>query len=188
MRHLAMGLAAALTVATGAWAQAAPPPSPVDPVKMDLARQIVAAVGGEKQAEIQIRLMFAAMQKAVAQSLPADASALQGPIFDVISQEMVKLTPQILEISTHAYAQAYTEKELRDVLAFETSETGQAMVRKTPAVRAEVLAETMPLMLKLMPAIMGRVSDRVCAEQHCTAKQRQAVAQALRAATTRPPG
>ncbi|HEY2482585.1 MAG TPA: DUF2059 domain-containing protein [Caulobacteraceae bacterium] len=186
MRHLAMGLAAALTIATGAWAQAAPPA--IDPAKLDLARQIVAAVGGEKQAELQMRLMFTAMQKAVAQSLPADVNQLQGPIFDLMGQEMVKLTPQMLEISTRAYADAYTEKELRDILAFQTSETGQAMVRKTPAVRAEVLAETMPLMLKLLPSIMGRVADKVCAEQHCTPRQRQAVANALTHAAARPPG
>ena len=186
MKHLAMAVAA-LAVATGAWGQTAAPAA-IDPAKMDLARQIVAAVGGEKQAELQMRLMFTAMQKAVAQSLPADANQLQGPIFELMGQEMVKLTPQMLEISTRAYADAYTEKELRDMLAFQTSETGQAMVRKTPAVRAQVLAETMPLMIKLLPSIMGRVANKVCAEQHCTPSQRQAVANALTRAVARPPG
>jgi hypothetical protein len=187
MKRLAIAVAA-VTMASAAWAQTASPPATPDPVRMDLARKIVAAVGGEKQAESQMTLMFSAMQKAVTQNLPPDASRLQGPIFDLMGQEMVKITPLMLEISTRAYAEAYSEKELRDILAFQVSETGQAMVRKAPAVRAEVMAETMPLIFKLLPSIMSRAADKVCAEQHCTPKERQALADAFSHAAPRPPG
>ena len=51
-------------------------------------------------------------------------------MFEDITQEVVALTPQLLELSARAYAQAFTEHELRDWLAFQTSETGRAMIAR----------------------------------------------------------
>jgi hypothetical protein len=183
MKSLVFAVALA-ALATGAWAQTASPPP--DPARMDLARQIVAASGGEAKAEAQIRMIFGALEKGLAQNLPPEESRLQGPIYDSMVQQVVKITPQILEVTTRAYANNFTETELRDLLAFQASETGKAMVRKAPAIQAEVMSESLPLIMKLMPQIMRESVERACAAEHCTPAQRQAIDAAI-AKSVKPP-
>ena len=100
-------------------------------------------------------------------------------MFDGLTQELVTLTPQLLELDARAYAEAFTEKELRDLLAFETSETGRALVSKRPAIQAQVLSQTLPLVMSAMPAILRKSVDRICQQKHCTSEQRAALQKAM---------
>jgi hypothetical protein len=198
MRFSAVAAGVALAVAMGEAADAqivlpAAAPQPVmlapagaDPVKIDLARRLVAASGGEQQAEAQIRATMAAMQTAMARAMPQADERLMGPLYEDMTQEMVKVMPQVLDLSARAYAETFTEQELRDVLAFQTSESGRSMIRKMPQIRARLIAEAVPLMVNAMPAIMRRTLDRVCAEQHCTTRQREVMASAAAKALNRP--
>jgi hypothetical protein len=188
MRRMALGLVAVLVLATGAWGQAVQPVSATDPVRLNLARQLFEVSGGEKQAKAQIAAMFGVIEKSVAQNLSPDASRLQKPINDFMVQEVIGLVPQIIELSVHAYAETYTEKELRDWLAFATSETGKAIAQKAPRVRLRVMEGSMPLMMKTMREMMRRTAEAVCAEQRCTAAERQVVTSALMKAAPRPAG
>lgn len=174
-------IAAALMVAAcaGARAQDVSQASPPDPARLALAQQIVAATGGAAQAELQLRTVFSAMQKGMATNIPPESRAVMGPMWDEMANDMVELTPRILDITTRAYAQAYTEQELRDILAFETSTTGQAMVAKGPALRAQVVTATIPLMMNEMPAIMRKAADHTCQQSNCTAAQRTAMENAM---------
>jgi hypothetical protein len=167
-------VAAAVLICGVVRAEDAPVAEP-DPVRLALAEQVVAAAGGGAQAAILLRSMFGAMQKTVVASAAPEARELIGPMFEDIAQEMVVLTPQLLELSVHAYAQHFTEKELRDLLAFQTSETGRAMVSKLPAVQAQVMSQTMPLVMTVMPMIMRKSVDRMCERKHCTVEQRDAL-------------
>ena len=188
MRRMVLGVLAVLAVATGAWGQAAQPASAPDPVKLGLARQLFEVSGGEKQAKAQVAAMSGVIEKSVTQNLSPDAARLQKPINDFMVQQVIALVPQIIDLSVHAYAETYTEKELRDWLAFSTSETGKAIAQKTPAVRLQVMEGTMPLMMKTMPEMMRKTADTVCETQHCTAAERQAVTAALMKAAPRPAG
>lgn len=188
MRRMLLGAAAVLALASGAWGEAVQPVSAPDPVRLDLARQLFTASGGEKQAEAQFTGLFAVIEKGVAQSLPPAAIRLQRPINDFMVQEVIKILPQIFDLSVDAYARTYTEKELRDWLAFATSDTGKAIAKKNPVVRLQVMQETMPMLMKLMPEIMQKTAETVCETQHCTAVERQAVTTALMKAAARPAG
>ena len=101
-----------------------------DPGKLALAEQIVAASGGRTQMETMLRSMFGAVQKSMAANSTSEARDFIAPMFEDMTQEVVAMTPQLLELSARAYARAFTEKELRDWLAFQTSETGRAMIAK----------------------------------------------------------
>lgn len=139
MRRMVLGAAVVMAVATGAWGQAVQPVSAPDPVRLDLARQLFAVSGGEKQAEAQFTALFGVIEKGVAQNLPPEAGRLQGPINDFMVQEVIKILPQMFDLSVRAYAETYTEKELRDWLAFATSDTGKTIAKKTPMVRLQVM-------------------------------------------------
>jgi hypothetical protein len=169
----------------------ATPPQPVmlapaapDPVRMELARKLVEASGGEQQVAAQMKAMMAMVQKGVTEHMPPAEAQLAGPIYEGISEEMVRLTPRMLELTERAYAENFSESELRDLLAFQTSETGQAMVRKLPQIRAQVMNETMPMIMAMLPEMMRKAAGRACEVKHCTAKERAMVSQALDRAMT----
>jgi hypothetical protein len=167
-------VAAAALVCGVARAEDAPGGAP-DPARLALAEQIVTASGGGAQTTALLRSMFGAMQKSMAASASPETRDFIGPMFEDVTQEMVVLTPQLLELSARAYAQAFTEKELRDLLAFQTSDTGRAMVAKLPAVQAQVISQTLPLVMSVMPVILRKSVDRMCQQKHCTSEQRAAI-------------
>jgi len=152
---------------------------------MALARQMIEQNGGEQAARTQLNMMLAIIKKNAAQAMPGDESALDDKIFDDVVSKMNGLVPKILDVSAKVYAKNYTEKELRDIIAFEQSDTGRSVIAKTPKVRAEAMNATMPLMMKLMPDVMRKTVDRVCEVNHCTANERALVEAALAKALQR---
>ena len=181
MKLIAIVMAAGVIAAPhGALAQAANPPT--DPVKLGLARDIVEASGGQKAAEARITTLFSTIGKGMAAQMPSDQGRLAEAFQDDLSKEMTSMVPQIMDISVHAYADVFTEKELRDWLAFQESASGQAITRKSPLVMQQAMTQMMPLIFKMMPSLMQRTADRVCQENHCTPAQQQIVADAVRKA------
>jgi len=185
MRRLALILSSAAVLALGggcpgAWAQADAGPDLVkpdtakpDPAKMELARQLLEVSGGEKRADDQVELVFNIMVKTVDDAANGLDPGLSAAFLDGLKQETVKLTPQLLELTTRLYAETCTEQELRDMLAFEKSETGQSMLRKTPIIQSQALSQTVPLMMDAMPQILQRAVDDACAKATCTSQDRR---------------
>lgn len=173
-------IAAAMAVAVcgTACAQDAPAAQP-DPARMALAEQLVAASGGSAQITNLLRSMFGAIEKNVSANTTPEASDLVVAMMNDMANEMINMGPQLIQVSERAYARTFTEQELRDLLAFQTSESGKAMVAKMPSLQAEVIAETLPLVNAAMPAIMQKSLDRICEQQHCTAAQRKVVEDAM---------
>jgi len=165
-------------------AQVAPATS--DPAKLQLAREIVEASGGEKAAENRITALYATVGKGMAAQIPAGQGRLAEAFQADLAAEMTPLVPQILDVSVHAYADVFSEQELKDWLAFQRSESGQAISRKSPLVTQRALTAMMPLILKVMPGVMQRTMNRVCVENHCTQQQQQIVADAVKKAMSKP--
>jgi hypothetical protein len=176
-KTMIVAAAAALTFGV-ARAQDAPG-GPPDPARLALAEQIVAASGGSAQVAALLRSTFGAVQKNIVANASPESRDFIGPMIDDMTQEIIALSPRLLELSTRAYAQAFSEKELRDLLAFQTSETGKAVISKLPAIQAQVVSQTIPLMMAAMPAILHKSIDRICDQKHCTSEQRAAVDQAM---------
>jgi hypothetical protein len=179
-----LAILAALAALTGAslaapaLAQEAPAAAP-DPERLRLAMKMVELSGGEKQADAQVKAIFAAAQKALGKALPADKAELTAHIYDDLGQEMAGIMPKLLDIGARAYAEVYTEQELKDMIAFQMSESGQAMMKKAPRVRAQIINETMPLIMSAMPGVLNKAAMRACDESHCTADQRKTVTEAM---------
>jgi len=187
----AAGLAAlSLTAASHAQTPAAQPAAAtaaaVDPARLALAKQVFEAVGGAKGAEAQMRALYTAMGAAVGRNMPAEQTQMSQQVIGDMQDEMIKLAPAIIDLSAKVYAQNLSEKELRDILAFYRSESGQAMIRKQPAIMQQAMTEELPLIQAMMPKIMQKTLDRVCEESKCTPEVRQIVAQAMAKAMQKP--
>ena len=180
------GAVAALAMASsgGALAQSGAQ-APVDPARMALARQMVEQNGGEQAVKTQMNLMFELMKKNMEKEIPSTGGAVADQLYDDLEQELDGLVPQLIDVNAKIYAENYTDKEMRDMLAFQMSDSGRSIMKKMPAVRAQAINETLPLVMTLMPNIMQKTADRVCEAQHCNAKERKFIEAALTKALQR---
>ena len=93
-----------------------------------------------------------AEQKAAAQKAQADA---HGVIREQLGWDVVKSD------FVQAYADAFTEDELKGLVAFYNSPLGQKLVEKQPAVTEKMGKLTQGKMMKVMPAIMQKIREAV---------------------------
>lgn len=95
-----------------------------------LAREVVTAAGSED--------ILAEMTNGLAPQLAAEISAagadqaVAARYVDIFLEEFAAEAPQILELTAIAYAGAFNEAQLRDLLVFYRSDTGRALVAKLP--------------------------------------------------------
>lgn len=154
-------------------------PSPDAAERLQLAHQILELSGGEKAVDRRVESMFATASKLVAANTSPDAARLEIAMQRDMQDEMLKLVPSIVGLSVQAYADNLTTQELRDYVAFLSSDSGKSIISKGPAIQQEALDRAIPLMAQMLPALERKVSDRVCEEVHCTAAERKIVAEAM---------
>ena len=171
------GALAVLSVASVARAQdgaAASDPAPSS-AKLELARQLVQAMGGQEDAEDQLDAVFDVIEKTVQGGAARVDNRISGAFLDSLKQQVSGLAPQVVALSVQLYAQNCTEKELRDMLAFQQSDTGRAMARKQPLIRAQALHQTLPLVSGKLPDLLDHAADQACARVQCSADERKAL-------------
>ena len=190
MRRSARMLATAGALAVLAFASVAhaqdEAPAP-DPAKIDLARQLVQAMGGQEDAEDQLDAVFEAIQKTVEGGASRVDNRIAGAFLDSLKQQVSSLAPEVVALSIQLYAQNCTEKELRDMLAFQQSDTGRAMARKQPLIRAQALHQTLPLVSGKLPDLLDHAADQACARVQCSADERKALGNLLDGPPRPPP-
>jgi len=169
-----LAVTAALFIASGAFAQTAPSDQP-DPTKLELARQLFAASGGQAQAQASLHGMFAGMGKLMAQIVPSDRGAIAQAFQADMEDAAASVMPQIWDLSIRAYARNLSEKELRDYLAWEQSESGQSIQRKLPLLKEQLIESEAPILAEMMPRLMQRSLERACDINNCTPEERRSI-------------
>jgi len=167
----------ALTAASSAQAQGVAPAQP-DAVRLQLAREILSANGGAQAMEGRMRAVFASVLDLTKASLPnadSKASAVTEALLKYFSDEEIKAIPQLIDQTATIYANNLSEKELRDMLAWSVSPSGQAIQAKMPAISQQLVAAQGPLMRKVISGAMTTAVDRVCADAKCTDDQRKTI-------------
>lgn len=155
-----------------------------DPVRMDLANQLIDANGGRKATEERMGALMGLMMKNV--PVPSGQEPLFKTIMADFQSEMIGMVPAIIELSVKAYADNLTEEELRYLLATQQSPLARSVNAKMPAVMKQVIEQQAPMIAAVLPQLMRRVGDRVCEQQKCTPQQRKLVADAMAKATGAP--
>lgn len=177
---------ALLTVATAGAALADPSATSTNSTastdvaeRVQLARQLYDLSGGRAAVEQQIGAMFANANKIIASSMPPDAARFGVAIQRYMQDEFLSLAPIMIDDGVQAYADNLTIQELRDYAAWLSSDSGRAIIRKSPAIRQEIMDREAPRLAALIPGLQHKISDRVCAELHCTTKERETVDAAM---------
>jgi hypothetical protein len=163
MSKYASAFVAFALLAGAAQAQTA---APVDPQRLALAKQIFEAQGGAQNAAAAMR----SVEKGMLESMPSpEARERMTKVTETMATEIL---PRMYDEMAAIYATDFTDAQLKDILAFYASPTGQALKAKAP-----VVAQQMGMvMVKLMPRFQLSVLDKVCAQTACTPQQQQQLA------------
>jgi hypothetical protein len=135
--------------------------APVDPERLALARQYVR----ESHMDVAMREAFANMAKSMPQigtDSANDAKARQW--VSSVSVGMDAAVPQLIEATTLATARVFTTQELRDLVAFYGTPSGQSMVAKMPMLMQQVT----PVVFQIMPTVYQAAEADYCGHVTCT--------------------
>jgi hypothetical protein len=174
--------AAALLLALGAapvanaQTQAAPP---IDPAKLQLARELFAANGGVDAYKAQIGAMMSGMSQMMRASMPSGNEKLTGAFMKDLADLELEMVPQMVDLSARVYAQNLSEQELRDTLAWTNSPSGRSIRLKMPAITQQLMVGIGPMVQAILPAMMQKTLDRACEETKCTPETRKLAAEAM---------
>jgi hypothetical protein len=180
-RNLApLGYLALILVAGGgahAGAQTAPtdsppmaspaPDAPVDPERLALARQLIASTHAETAMSGAIAQVFRSIPAPPPGSAAGETMRGFGTSLGSAYQAAM---PELVDDMARIYARTFTKQELRDVIAFDATPSGQAFVSKTP----EMTRQLVPFMLAQMPKIFAAAERDYCARQTCTEAEHKA--------------
>lgn len=175
---LAAGSASAQTAtALAAAAQASPAAAPapqVDAKKLELVRRymddihivdLMNAVGGQLANSLMENLM--AEQKEIT---PAEKAKIT-KAFDASAKDVFPAYfKQMLEEEQYAFADAFSEEELKDLVAFYESPTGRSLVAKQPAIAQRTNQIVMQALPGLQTKFKASFEAHLCAEGLCQAK------------------
>lgn len=168
--------AAALAVAPTAFAQDA---SQTDPTKMQLARQLVTVSGGTKSAELMIRQAYSSTGQIYEGLVSEDKLRVIKSIQEHMQTELLKLVPVLVDQSTEIYARNLTEKELRDAIAWQSSESGRSISAKMPSLIQQSMQAEVPYIRALLPDLLRKATEIACDEAKCSPAQRQEIAEMM---------
>jgi hypothetical protein len=162
------GAAVAAVLATGAMAQGAPSPE-----KVALARQLVDASGGADQMKAMVQSLFRSIGSQLDATTPPEQRRFAAVITQKMQDRMIAATPQMIDATVQVYAENLTEKELRDYVAWQRSETGQSVKDKLPQIAADSLRVLAPVITQITQGIKQDVVDEACAQAKCTAHDKE---------------
>ena len=148
---------------TSATPASAAPVSKATPATRALAERYFEVVHYDKMLNQMMKGMMPAMIEAMRRQTP-DVTEAQGQIFsDVALEASQDMFRRMKAPMLDAMAEVFTEQELRDLIAFYQTPTGQALLAKTPELTQRMAAD--------MPAIMGdmqaEMHAKLCARMTC---------------------
>ncbi len=145
------------------WSQTTATP---DPVRLQLARQIFESQGGMQNAQSMMKSMETSMLNGVT------APEVKQRMTDAMNSMVNTLLPRLFDEMAGFYATDFTEDQLKGILAFYQSPTGQALKEKAPLLSQQIGSSV----IKLMPKMQLSILEKVCATSECTTQQQQQLA------------
>lgn len=111
-----------------------------------------------EQSFAKVKQMLPQQMKSMQQAMgttnvPESVSAQTAKIFDMVAEELSwnKMKADYVAL----YAETLSEQELRDLIAFYKTPTGQSFVKKQPELMQRAMEINQKLMIKIMPRIQA---------------------------------
>ncbi|MEM9501842.1 MAG: DUF2059 domain-containing protein [Pseudomonadota bacterium] len=169
---VATALAVAANVPAYANKQNDPSPAAVDRTRIDLANQILARSYPEETREPMFRAVAEQMEAQMLQTLRGQvddegALAIIQAWQDRISEEtnlvLKQAIPDLMNSWAISFSEVFSEQELRDILAFVSTDTGQSFMLKSADVvsHPDFAAANQRYMDETMAIVMSRLPDLI---------------------------
>ena len=106
----------------------------VTPEKIELTHKLMVTMDIENTMKTRIDAMMKMMSKAMSQAEPNMSARDTQDFIDIENKFLNAYTPKMLDVMIKVYPEVYTEQELKDMLAFYQTPTGQAILKKGPLI------------------------------------------------------
>ncbi len=164
--------AAALSLTGACWAQPSTSSAP-DPVRLQLAHQLIESSGGVESYKARLQSMVAGLRKMMIGLVPPDASDVTNAMFKYVVDEEVNAAPEMMDDAATVYARHLSASELRAYIAWISSDAGRSIQEKGPAITEDIMEMQRPFLQRLLPAMLQHSLDKACADTHCTPEQQK---------------
>ena len=142
--------------------------SEATPEKLALAREVFQTTNLPQMMD-GLSAMTNGMSRSLASKLPEAQQAKMAAFQQAMHEEMKQhFVPKMVDQMATLYAKNFSEAELRSIIAFYKSPTGQALLQKMPA----LMQQLSPLIMQDVPELMRGTVNRYCVETTCTAEER----------------
>ena len=162
---LSGGLAQAQTQ-TQTQTQTPPPAAPASkatPETRALAARYFEAIHYDQLLSQMMKTMMPAMVEAMRKQSPEVTAAQGQAITEVVTETTQEMAVRMKAPMIDAMAEVFTEQELRELVTFYETPTGQALLAKSP----ELTRRMMTQLPAIMGDIQGEVRAKLCAKLGC---------------------
>ncbi len=178
MRKLMSAAAAALLISaagvSGAHAQTAAPAAAAaetaTPAKMALIARLDKAMNFDTMMSTMMGNMMPALIDAQRKAHPEITDAQVKTITDITVSVTQTYVPKMKAAMYQAYAETFTEDELKSIVDFYESPNGQAVLHKMPA----VMQKAMPAITAMIPQMQADMMQQMCEKLKCPAQPAKA--------------
>ncbi len=155
-------------VSAGAHAEDAKPaaaaPSEIPAGKLALLKRLDKAMDFDALMKNMYASMTPAMMQSMRQANPKITEQQAQDLTEVMTSVTLKYTPRMKDEMFKAYAEVFTEDELKSMVVFYESPNGQAILKKMP----QVMQTFMPAVSKIMPDMMKDIQKGLCDKGLCS--------------------
>jgi hypothetical protein len=165
----------------------------ITPEKRALIKDLLDATGGKKSIDDIMEVMFVGidkeMQKVISTMIeqdkrltPAQKKQMQKEIEETsvrtskryreLFTQKINFAQLVEDISIQVYSKFFTEDELKDLIAFYKSPTGQKMVAVTPELLSESMAKTSEALLPITEQFIKETAETEIAQFLKTQKEK----------------
>lgn len=145
----AMGLTLALSQSV--WAQ------DDAQARLEAARETMVLTGAESTSVQMMDMVMPSMIPALRQQFPNASAEQLDRAMALISETLLAIGPEIVEVSAQAYANRFTLAELEEINAFYRTETGSKVVRLLPVILQEGAVEGQQIAMMAMGSIQPQI-------------------------------
>jgi TonB family protein len=147
------------------------PPAAIDPEKRAVIEELLSMVNGEDMAQQMLKQLGPLVEqqfgRVLDQLLPKtiDRSAISADVQafqkDLVSRISARVVSELRSISMNVYGEAFTTQELRELVAFYRTPTGQVLARKLPELSQKASAAGQQVVLQMLPELQKATQDWV---------------------------
>jgi uncharacterized protein len=161
MRHaiIAVLAAAVLFVVSPLRAQT-PPTTPLPAENLAAARELIGVMKATDQFKLLLPGIFEALKPAIVQDRP-DVAKDYDTIVPIVTAAAVKRLDQFADMMAGIYARNFSVDDIRDLIAFYRSPTGQRLIAQQPVIAQQSLAAGQQFGQELVEDIKEQITEEL---------------------------